>query len=306
MSASLASAAVASAEVRAATPSFPGIVRGELFKVSRQRSTWIMAALLVGLICLPFVVNLTSSVQKDRLAAAPLQTMYLMMASNLMLLRVFSGTFLIILTARLIGVEYSGGTIRVLLARGVGRLQLLGAKLLAVALVALAILLGGILLDSALTYVFVKTAGNLDALNSLNATFWADARMYALTVALSMGVTILMAAAVTVVGRSLAIGLSVGLSWFPADNIGVVFFRLASRLTHSNFWTLITGDFLGPNLNEMPNVVLSSQGQAMSIGSLASPLVPVTGGHTLLITLLYAAAFAVVAVVLTWRRDVTE
>jgi hypothetical protein len=32
----------------------------------------------------------------------------------------------------------------------------------------------------------------------------------------------------------------------------------------------------------------------------------VSGGHTLLVTAIWAADFAVTAVVLTWKRDVTE
>jgi ABC-2 type transport system permease protein len=46
--------------------------------------------------------------------------------------------------------------------------------------------------------------------------------VYVLTIATNMGVTILLAAAVSVLGRSLAFGLSAALVWFPVDNIGTV------------------------------------------------------------------------------------
>ena len=59
------------------------------------------------------------------------------------MLKVFGGALLIVVTARLIGMEYSGGTIRVLLSRGVGRLQLSLGKLTAVTLVALALSVAG-------------------------------------------------------------------------------------------------------------------------------------------------------------------
>jgi ABC-2 type transport system permease protein len=290
-------------------PSFVGLVRGELFKVSRQRATWIMAALLVGILCFPYLVTSLRPNLKELFELTPARSLYIMMGSNLLVLRVFSGTFLILLTARLIGMEYSSGTIRVLLGRGVGRLQLLGAKLLTMALIALAVLVVAVVLNFILSLALLQIVfGNLDILKSLPTGFWNDTLVYLATVAISMGVTILMATAVTVIGRSLAIGLSVGVSFFAADNIGVIFFLLANKLTNSNFWLLVTGDLLGPNLNVMAPSVLPDRAApaGFASGAMAPPLVPVTGGHTLLVTAIWAAAFAVTAIVLTWKRDVTE
>ncbi|MFL5657524.1 MAG: hypothetical protein ACJ8CB_25495 [Ktedonobacteraceae bacterium] len=120
-----------------------------------------------------------------------------------------------------------------------------------------------------------------------------------------MGVTILLATALSVVGRSLSFGLSASLAWFPADNVGsLIFLMLAFRITHSDFWRNVSAYLLGPNLNVMPAVLLPAQLKANSIG--ITPLVDVDGTHTLLVTLVYALIFAVVAVVLTWRRDVKE
>src|SRR5262249_37560536 len=119
-------------------PSFWGMLRGEIFKVSRQRATWAMAAVLLAILVFPYFVLITLQNPNLRTQAqqAPLQFLYSLMGNNLLVLRVFSGPFLIIVTARLIGMEYSGGTIRVLLARGVGRLQLIAVKLLTAGLVA--------------------------------------------------------------------------------------------------------------------------------------------------------------------------
>ena len=292
-----------------AAPSFAGIVRGELFKVSRQWATWIMFALMLAIIAIPYLVLLGSSSLKTQLQHAPLQTLYEGAGDNLLVLRVFGGLLLIVLTTRLIGMEYSGGTIRVLLSRGVGRLQLLFAKLLTVSLIALVILVVGLIADVLLTVLTVGTvAGNLDPLKALNSGFWADMGVYVGTIAISMAVTILMATAVTVVTRSLAGGLAVGLGWFPADNIGLIFFILAFRLTHGTFWTVVTGDFLGPVLNSMPGAVLPARAQAAAAASNATftTLTPVTGAHTLLVTGIYCIIFAAVAIVLTWKRDVKE
>ncbi|HLZ23448.1 MAG TPA: ABC transporter permease [Ktedonobacterales bacterium] len=294
---------------RGARPSFVGIVRGELFKVGRQRATWLMAALLIAILCLPYLFASAIPDLKTQIVQTPLDTLYAFMGTSLMILRIFSGLFLILVTSRLIGMEYSGGTIRILLARGVGRLQLLAAKLVTLALVALGILVGGIVLDTLVSLLLLRgVAGNLDILKSLDASFWADTGVYIETVMLSMALTILMAAAVTVVTRSLAGGLAASMSWFPADNIGTIFFLLGFRLTNNTFWTLITGDFLGPNINVMPVAVLPQRAASAATPSqaLATPLVPVSGGHTLLVCGLYAALFLGTMIVLIWKRDVQE
>lgn len=292
-----------------AKPSFLGLVRGELFKISRQRITWFMLLVLAGLVCFPYVIGLGRGGLKDYIAQAPLDVIYRDMAQGFFVLRVFSGAFLVLVTARLIGMEYSGGTIRVLLARGVGRIQLLSAKLLTLALVALGVFAGGAILDLVMTVASLQLiAGNLDALKSIDATFWSDTRLMGMTVLISMGVTILMAAAVTTVARSLAGGMSAGLAWFPADNIGLILFYLAFSLTKSDFWPLATGDLLGPNINVMADLLMSSRAHGLEIGfgRFNAPMVPVTGGHTLLVTAIYAALFLVVAFGLTGWRDVTE
>lgn len=292
-------------------PTFAGLVRGELFKMSRQRATWVLGIVLLLIVLAPFGILMTipSPNLKTQIALAPLAFLYTLMGSNLLVFRVFVGTFLIITTARLIGMEYSGGTIRVLLGRGVGRLELLGAKLLALALLATGLLLGAMVIDLVFNTLALRViAGNLDALKALNSGFWQDTAVSIGTVVISMAVTILMAAAMTAVTRSLAAGLAIGISFFAADNIGTIFFFLAYRLTGSTFWLLATGDLLGPNLNAMPAAVLPARSSAAAglPGAMPPPLTPVTGGHTLLVTAVWAAAFIAAMVVMTWKRDVTE
>ena len=123
---------------------------------------------------------------------------------------------------------------------------------------------------------------------------------------MSIGVTILMATAVTVVGRSLAIGVTVAMVWYPVENFSIILLILANNLTNSNFWTLLSGDFLGLNLNAMPVAILPMRAVPATNFSFTTPLVPVDGGHTLLVTAIFAVIFATVAIVLTARRDVKE
>ena len=287
------------------TPTFIGLVRGELFKVSKQRATWFAALVLLAINFLPYLVELSVGNLNDRFGG-PQAFLYDTMGTALTVFRVFVGPFLIIVTARLIGMEYSSGTIRVLLSRGVGRLQLLGAKLLAVFGIAAATLVVGLLFHFVMSEIlFATKLSSVNIGQAATAQFWADTRTYILTIAISMVATIFMAMAVTVIGRSLAVGLSVGLSFFAADNIGLIFFLLANKLTGSDFWLNVTGLLLGPNLNEMPHALLPNVTESAT-RALQGPLVTVDGTHTIVVTAVWCVAFVVVAGILTWRRDVQE
>ena len=156
-------------QLHSAKPSFLGTVRGEFFKIARQWTNWIMLALLLGAIVLPFVVEITAPNAKTNIQTNPLHFYYNLLSITLSILRVFTGIFLLILAARTVGLEYQLGTIRILLARGVGRLQLLFAKLLTVSLIALGLLVFGLLLNYILTLILViGLTGNLNSFNALN------------------------------------------------------------------------------------------------------------------------------------------
>jgi ABC-type transport system involved in multi-copper enzyme maturation permease subunit len=301
---SISTAVPLAATQRAIRPRFWGLVRGELFKIMHQRINWVMLPILYFLCSVRWLVlPLGRGDIKAQLAAHPYAGLHTLMADNLGIFRVFVGFFLIILTARAIGLDYQQGTIRIILARGVGRLHLLFSKVLGLVAVTLAVTVGVLLLNLVLGLLFLSgIEGNLNALSAINSAFWADTGSYLLTVFISMGVTMLLAVATTVLGRSLAVGLGVALVFFPTDNIGSQILFLVYRLTGSDFWLNVTAYLLGPNLNLMPGqLVLNHVG---TIG--ATPFVAVDGGHTLLITAVYAIIFAAIAIVLAWRRDVME
>ena len=293
-------------KLHGARPSFVGVVRGELFKVSRQLATWIFAVLYVGGIGLTYLIDVGTSF-KDSIGSEPTWAIYKLLGVDMMVLKIFGGAFIILVATRLIGMEYSGGTIRVLLSRGVGRLQLLFGKLAALTIIALVLVAVTLLLDLLLTVILLLiSVGNINLLTSAPSGFWADSWTYLLLALVSLGVTLLMATAVTVLSRSLAIGMAVGMLWYPAENMSTIFLILGFRLTNNDFWRLISGDFLGMNLNAMPGAILPERAVAATNVSFTSPLVPVTGGHTLLVVAIFAIIFAAVSIILTARRDVKE
>jgi ABC-2 type transport system permease protein len=301
-------------------PSFAGLVRGEIFKIARQRTTWITLILLAGLSALPWVALPLLAHARADIQNAPLPFLYRQMSGALSTFRVFAGFAVIILTARIVGLDYQQGTVRIVLARGVERLQFLGAKLAAIGLIIAALLIGALTLNLVLMVGVVGPVMGLGpALTDLTGYFWHGAGIYALTVLISMAATALMAVAVTVIGRSLNFGLAAGMSFFPADNIGVLVCAILANITQSTFWVNLTGYFLGPNLNIMPQLwvppiqvtEILKNGQAVqqvrevfSFGN--GPLMVVDVTHTIVVTAIWALAFAVTALVLTQRRDVLE
>ncbi len=286
-------------------PSFFGLVGGELFKINRQLTTWIMLVLFVGALCLPYLILFVATNTKEAITASGSDFLYSQGVAGLVVMRIFSGFFLIILTARVIGQEYQLGTIRVVLARGVGRVQFLLAKLSAIVIWAILLMIIGLVLSFLLTVLLIQLlTGNLSALPALNAPVWHDIGVYVLTILVNMGVTILMTTAITVLFRSFAGGLSASIAWFPVDNILGLILTIAFFLTKNDFWRNVSAYLLGPNLNIMAGMVAKVQHTAWAFGT--APLVQVDGNHTLLTAAIYALIFAFIAFFLTWKRDVKE
>ena len=295
----------------AVKPSFFGLVRGELFKARRQLTTWIMFALTLVMVCVPYLFVYKDSSLKDAITSPNADYFISLAPVGLAVLRIFSGFFLAILTARMIGQEYSQGTIRIILARGVGRVQLLLAKWTAIVTWAVIVLVLGLALSLLMVAIQVQVAtGSLTPLTSLDASIWSAYGLYVLSVAISMGATILMASAVTGLLRSLAGGMTFSIIWFPADNIIVGILTIAFLVTKSTFWTDVSAYLLGPNLNVMAGLIAKQNHQVWMFG--APPATPpistitVDGTHTLVVTAVYAAIFLFVALFFTWKRDVKE
>lgn len=285
--------------------SFLGIMRGEFLKIARL--FWLMLVILTAGFLVGFLLGAIEPNVKTDLQRTPLHFIYYSMESNLVIFRIFSGIFLLILTSFAIGREYQYGTIRILLARGAGRVQLLLAKIAVLALIALALLVVFTLLTALLTCAqMLIVIGNLNGLNALVPAFWRNIGIDLFAVIASMGATILLAAAMNALGRSLTFGLSASLIWFPIDNISVVVLSVLAEVTHSDFWRSTTPYLLGPLLNRLPGMLLPKDAFSgfESFGS--GPLVPVSGSHALWVIGAYTFIFLVLAFIPTWKRDVRE
>jgi ABC-type transport system involved in multi-copper enzyme maturation permease subunit len=304
-----------SAQIAAGTPApisspanqatFAGLMRGEFLKV--RRLFWGMVSLLTAGFVFAFLFGASAPKGKADLQQAPLHFTYGAVESNLVVFRILVGVLLIVLTSFVIGREYQYGTIRILIGRGVGRVQLLLAKLALLGVVALGLLVAFTLLTAVLScLLMLALVGNLDALSTITPAFWSHMGIAELTVIISMGATILMAAAMNSLGRSLTFGLSAALLFFTADNLGILVMNVLARLTQSDFWSNATAYFLGPLLNHLPDYVLPTEAQTPLQSFGPPPLVPVSGAHALWVIGAYSLVFFLLALVPTWRWDVQE
>jgi ABC-type transport system involved in multi-copper enzyme maturation permease subunit len=285
-------------------PSFFGSVRGEAIKVSRQLSFWLMLAgafVLLGItvVGISTAQNLPETAKND-----PSVFARQMLELYGTIFQIGSGILLLIVGSRLIAMEYSSGTIRIAYARGVGRLQLLLAKLVLLAVVGIVLLAGYILVVGAIgTALYASYTGGLTGLDNLGA-FWEDFRYWLLVQGISMGVVILLAAAAAGLGRALAFGMAASLAFFPLDNFAVGIMALTARATkHDSPWTNITEYLLGPNLNVVRGLIVPDHSARPAF---APPLNTVDGRHALLVIGVWAAVFAVIAVGRAVRPDVLE
>lgn len=288
-----------------------GLARGELRKIMHLRITWVLAAVMTVMVIGGQLLLISGKNNAAQMASAPLQAYYSVMEGDIAIVRVLSGVFIIVLAAHVIGLEYQYGTIRVLLARGVGRLHLLGAKVVALALVGLVMLALESLIELAFAWgLSLALAQGGQPWRALGPTYWANLRLYLFYLVLNLIVTLLLAVAAAVLGRSLAFGLAVGLSWFAVDNMLTIPLSLLERLTGSDFWAKLSTVLLGPTLNRLPDYISLPDHEAthtITVGGFGpQPLLTVSGGYALVVIGIYTAIFLAVAIGLTWRREILD
>jgi ABC-2 type transport system permease protein len=290
--------------VAALHPSFPGMVRGEVLKLSRQLSFWLALGGSVLLLAV-IVLAITGAANiKNLLLSDPTAWAYDKLEVFGTLFQIGSGIFLLIFGARLLAMEYSG-TIRIVYARGAGRLQVWLAKLFTLAAVGVLLLAGYLLVVGTILAVMVNVlAGSFDPINHISAQFWQDVEWWLLVEGISMGMAILIAAAAAALGRSLAFGIAAALAFYPADNFLNILEILGIRATgHDQPWTAISQFQLSGNLNVLLTLL---EPDHRARPAFAAPLAAVTSAHALEVVGAFALLFAVIAIFRTVRPDVLE
>jgi ABC-2 type transport system permease protein len=286
-------------------PSFIGTVRGEAIKVSRQLSFWLMLAGAFVLLGITVVGITTAGNLQDTAKTDPSGFAIQMLNLYGTVFQIGSGILLLLVGSRLIAMEYSAGTIRIAYARGVGRLHLLLAKLVLLAIIGIVLLAGYLLVVGGIVAaLYASWTGGLAGLDTLGAAFWQDFRYWLLVQGISMVVVILLAAAAAGLGRALAFAMAASLAFFPIDNFLVGIMALTARATrHDSPWQNVTEYLLGPNLNVVLNLI---EPDHRAISALAPPLNTIDARHALIVIVVWAVVFAVIAVGRAVRPDVLE
>lgn len=286
-------------------PRFTGAFRGEALKVSRQLSVWLMLA--GSLVLLAVIVLAISGAQnlKPMLEADPTQWAYDKLETFGTVFQIGSGIFLLIVGARLLGMEYSAGTIRIVYARGTGRLQLLLAKVLTLAVIGVVLFAGFcVVVGGVLAAMIDVLHGNLDPVQRITSEFWGDLGRWAVVQGISMGLAILLAATAAAIGRSLAFAIAAAMAFYPADNFLNILEFLGIRATgHNQPWVAISQYQLSTNLNVLLQLWEPGHHSRAAFGS---PIEPVDLTHCLAVIGAFALVFAAVAVFRTLRPDVLE
>ncbi len=318
--------ALSSSNTPTLQPNFAGMIRGEFLKITRQRAIWVTGAIiaalgvLLGLIFIPLINSMYSSRIGGRGTTQPVTVtpihpdpggvIYSLMQDNFsIIVRPLSGLFIIIAAVIVIALEYQQGTIRVILSRGVGRVQLLGAKVVALLALGLIDVTALIAIGSIMVLVALGLTGHSDVLSHLPGFFWSDVGTNLIVMVINIVATAGLAITFAVIGRSLAFGLGFSAPFFFVENILTGILTLVTSATSDQKWVGAAKFFLGTNLSQLAGLltptrtfadtVTTTTGSSSSGGGL-------TSGQSLLVILAYAAVFVAVSWSLTARRDVMQ
>ncbi|HEU0027145.1 MAG TPA: ABC transporter permease [Ktedonobacterales bacterium] len=283
------------------------LVRWELFLAWRRRGMIITlsALLLVGYAIVELFTWLSWVGLSDYPEAQdPIATLLTFPASISTAGQYFGvvGTlFLIVLAGALVGSEYSFGTHRLSLARGVGRGQLVAAQVIAVAILAL-IASGATLLLGSIVGAFGSVALGAGAAPSVSGI--GELLVYWLAVALNAFAYALIALWIGTLGRSVAGAIAGPLVYIFVEVVATSLlgiFKFAPRPDAlTRFISSIPDYLLGANASE----VVQLSGQAPY--RLLEHTRQLGWAHSLIVVAVYCALFIVSAYLVFRGRDARE
>ncbi len=183
-----------------------------------------------------------------------------------------------ILTASAIGIDYGAGTLRSVLTQGTGRWPYLTAKLLtlvALAALGLVVAVASVALSSSIAGALAGAAPEAGG----TATTWSEAGVALWKAWVSILPYIALTAFVTVLARSSAAGMAIGLGYYFAEQLIVAlltnffswFQNVADYLLVRNIsgWTGAAGGFPGTVLPDQAHAVIVLAAYTLALGGVA-------------------------------------
>ena len=276
---------------------FASLVGGELLKIRRQPVNWSLA--LVTLAAVMLVALLSSG--GGRQAVDPGGIARAVLDPLTVTLQVGVGIPVLVLAVRVVGQEYQLGTLRVLVARGTGRVRLLLAKLTALCITAavVAAVTGAVTVGA----LWLVEPEAVQAAVPAAPAISRDAGLNLLAVGLSLAACVLLGVFVATLGRSVAFGLALSLVWFPVDNVALLVLPALTAFTRMPLWDDVTPYLLGGNLNTM---VQALEPGRRAVAFLVSPEPQLDGQHAVFVVAAYLTVFLAASLGLTWQRDIQD
>ncbi len=234
-----------------------------------------------------------AATQPDRLARA-YQSFALpgSFSSALGIVQTLALILMAILTASAIGIDYGSGTLRSVLTKGTGRWPYLTAKLLTLTTLAGTGLLITLAIVAVSSAIAGSLAGEAPATGTVVAKTWGDTAAAFAKAWVSVVPYLAFTAFVTILARSSAAGMAIGLGYYFLEQIVIALF---SGLFS---WFQNVADFL-----LVRNISAWTQGTGTSGGFGGGATLPDTT-HAILVLSAYTIAFLAGAFWLFERRDV--
>jgi ABC-type transport system involved in multi-copper enzyme maturation permease subunit len=289
---------------------FTRLVGAELFRMTHQRSNWILPLVpLAGWVVFA-ALTATSYGLTDTIGQATLDEARTLTDTAAIVLAMTVGAPLLLVSARAAAHDYAYGTVRLLVGGGASRANLLLAKLAAGAIVAAAALAVGLALMAGA--VVVASPGLAHSILSLPATYYRELGLDVLSAAISLLACLVLGTFTSTVTRSLSAGLSAAMVWFLAENALTAVFAFLANTTHSEVFVKASGLLLAPNLDHLVQALQPWRSTvemgARPLGETSSNPVGLVGAEQGLIVIgAWLTAFLVIALTSVVRRfDIKE
>ncbi|GAC1389588.1 MAG: hypothetical protein NVS4B11_07400 [Ktedonobacteraceae bacterium] len=212
------------------------------------------------------------------------------------------------------GGEFSSGSIRLILSRGVNRASYLVAKYLALALACLALVLVGLLLSALLSNFLLLIHNPAPTLLNLNG------RTLGVLLGMCVGTyenylfCLLLGATLSIITRSAAFGIAGGFGYLIGEDIAAQILPVVGKSVHTPLGNQLVNLLFTPNLNAfyantLPGFLAKTLDQldgVIACSPTAKACVPVSATQALLVTLVWAVVLGGVSTYLFIKRDVLQ
>ena len=205
---------------------------------------------------------------------------------------------LVILAGTIVGGEYSGGTVRLVLTRGPTRTQFLLSKISALLLCVILGFVTMVLIGLGVSTLLTLPSGIATSLDFLQHDGWIHVLLYSLFALFGLFVCTMLALFLATLGRATVVGVAGTLVWFVLESVISGVLNLLPPGPVANFLKVIPDYFISSNISAL----LQNQTHYF----IGNPPSAVSNLHALLVLLGYLVVFIALSLWVSIRRDVTN